>query len=101
MRYVQREPDAPRKVTAAQYRVGTPLDDVLAVAQTALGTDAKEDADWGVLLLRVPRLGEDFAVYSQYEVLEDGDWLVFRYDIDGLFVLNDAEFRTAYQPEPA
>jgi hypothetical protein len=56
---------------------------------------------WRVLLVRHKEWPDTGPAYDSYDVVPDGEWLVFAEDIDVLYTLNQAEFDASYVPAPA
>lgn len=94
--YIERE-HKPGKFRAARYIAGQPTDDLLAVARR-MDPDAEitEVTRWNVLLVKSTRIPDDHPSYTDWEVVENGHWLVFSEQTYGIYAMSDEAFTREY-----
>jgi len=97
----RRKPEPPGGVIdIAEYQPGQPLDDLEAVAAMARGQIAECELPAGtVLVVRWVDYSDTYPAKVEFEVLDQGEYLVYSPDHDTLATF-DAETLDRYEPVP-
>lgn len=97
--YVHQPQSSERTAIAATYRAGEPLDEVLQVAQAADSrAELVEVPAWNVLLVRHTVVPDHSPMYTDYDVVEDGQILVYSRGLDVLYSTDRAGFESEWRP---
>lgn len=93
MKFTERDPKA-KQVLAAQYRPGEPLEDLAEVARKAYFRPRLAEVPELRVLIVQTRIhdGEEL----DYDVVEDGGWLLYTLDTHLMYSVTDDEFRGWY-----
>ena len=98
--YIERPKDnQASRAVAAVYRPGQPLDDLRKVAREA-DSDAEvvEVPEWGVLLVRHKQIPDHAPSYTDYDVVQDGQVLIWSERVYTLYVDDLASFQREWMP---
>lgn len=98
--YIERPKDQQAsRAIAAVYRPGQPLDDLRKVAHKA-DPDAEvvEVREWGVLLVRHEQIPDHAPSYTNYDVVQDGQVLIWSERSYTLYVDDLVRFEREWMP---
>jgi hypothetical protein len=97
--YVKRPRNSADHASAATYRFGEPLHEVTKVARFAdPDADVVEIPEWRLLLVRHTKIPDNAPSYTDYDVVEDGQILVFSHQYDLLYAEDAASFHRQWAP---
>lgn len=98
--YIERPKDKRTgRAIAAVYRPGQPLDDLRKVARKAdPSAEVVEVPEWGVLLVRHEEIPDHARSYIDYDVVQDGQMLIWSERSYTLYVDDQDDFEREWMP---
>jgi hypothetical protein len=97
--YIKRPKAAePDKAFAAEYRFGEPLDELREVARHEFA-DMVEVPEWRVLLVRREVIPDHSPSYISYDVVREGQMLIWSERSYSLYVDDRDDFESEWQAE--